>query len=228
MRRLAPLLTTAAALAFLATPLPTALADHHEEGEAKEGFVELFDGQSLDGWTQRNGFATYKIEEVDGAPAIVGRTAKGSPNSFLCTDKNYGDFVLEFDVKLVTDALNSGVQIRSKQKGEGVEGRVYGPQVEIEKSPGDAAYIYGEATGRGWLVPMDQHTKKNVFKNGEWNTFRVEAAGDNIKTYINGEPIADLTDAESSKEGFIGLQVHSFKGPHPATVMWRNIRIKPL
>ena len=40
----------------------------------------------------------------------------GSPNSFLCTDKLYGDFELQFEVKLINDELNSGVQIRSQTK----------------------------------------------------------------------------------------------------------------
>ena len=75
-------------------------------------WVALFDGKSLEGWTQRNGTATYRVE--DGA--IVGKTNEGSPNSFLCTDKPYGDFELEFEVK-VDNRLNSGVQIRSQTRG---------------------------------------------------------------------------------------------------------------
>jgi hypothetical protein len=75
-------------------------------------WVSLFDGKSLDGWVQKNGTATYRVENG----AIVGRTAEGSPNSFLCTVKDYADFELEFEVK-VDDALNSGVQIRSQTRG---------------------------------------------------------------------------------------------------------------
>src|SRR5690606_16657971 len=97
----------------------TALADDH-------GSVDLFTGENLDGWTQRNGTATYRIED----DAIVGKTAEGSPNSFLCTDNTYGDFELTFEVKL-DPGLNSGVQIRSQSQGDTPEGRVNGPQVEI-------------------------------------------------------------------------------------------------
>ena len=225
MPRPLPLLVLAAALA--AAP---AFADHHGEDDAQtdaDGFTVLFDGESLDGWKQRNGFATYKIEEVDGAPAIVGRTAKGSPNSFLTTEKDYQDFVLEFEVKLPTKGLNSGVQVRSQQKDGKPDGRVFGPQVEIESSPGDAGYIYGEAFG-GWLDPQDQHPKQDLFKNGEWNTFRVEAKGDNIKTFINGEPVSDLKSDKVDRAGFVGLQVHSYGGKETGVVMWRNLRIKEL
>ena len=229
---------------FAAPLLLVALAapDHHDEAAAEDGFVALFDGETLAGWTQQNGWASYRIEPSPGdggGPVIVGRTAPGSPNSFLRTTENYGDFVLEYEVWL-GDAdgekpyMNSGVQIRSNGKGEDADddgfgdGRVNGPQVEIEAAPGDAAYIYSEGTGRGWLVPMAEHDTPDLFKNGEWNKFRVEAKGDTIKTFLNGEPVADLTDPEGPRDGFVGLQVHSFRGPHPAEVRWRNLRIKPL
>ena len=68
------------------------------------GFVDLFNGKDLTGWSQRNGTATYRVE----GDAIVGKTSDGSPNSFLCTDQLYGDFELQFDVK-VDPRLNSGV-----------------------------------------------------------------------------------------------------------------------
>lgn len=193
-----------------------------------EEWVSLFDGKSLEGWTQRNGTATYRVE--DGA--IVGKTNEGSPNSFLCTDKPYGDFELEFEVKC-DDRLNSGVQIRSQTKGDDPKGRVNGPQVEIEASGSkgaEAGYIYGEATGRGWLTPDERRKPHTHFQDGEWNKYRVVAKGPRIQTWINGEPIADLTDEEIYKthpKGFIGLQVHGIKkGTGPYEVAWRNIRIK--
>ena len=66
-------------LALSVSPL---LADHH----GKDGWTDLCDGKTLKGWTQRNGTATYRVE--DGA--IVGKTKQGSPNSFLCTDRRSG------------------------------------------------------------------------------------------------------------------------------------------
>jgi hypothetical protein len=188
------------------------------------GWVSLFDGKTLQGWEQRNGTATYRVE--DGA--IVGKTRQGSPNSFLCSEKDYGDFELEFEVK-VDDGLNSGVQIRSQTK-DTPTGRVNGPQVEIEKSPGESGYIYGEATGRGWLTPQDRLKPHSHLHNGEWNKYRVVAKGPRIQTWINGEQVADLTDEEIYKthpKGFLGLQVHGIgKDQGPFEVSWRNIRIK--
>ena len=210
---------------------------------AADDWTSLFDGKSLEGWTQRNGTASYKV--VDGT--IVGTTSEGSPNSFLCSNKTYGNFELEFEVK-VDDALNSGVQIRSTTEPVKVEGapegkgkakgdRVNGPQCEIEASPGQAGYIYGEATGLGWLSqePNDKDPAKNqhsFVKNGDWNSFRIIANGPRIQTFINGQPVADLTHEvifKSHPKGFIGLQVHGIKaGTGPYSVAWRNIRIKEL
>jgi len=198
-----------------------------DEKAAGEGWVSLFDGKTLDGWEQKNGTATYEVK--DGA--VLGSTVEGSPNSFLCTTKDYGDFELEFEVKVLRDDLNSGVQIRSHSKPDVKDGRVHGPQVEIENSPGRAGFIYGEATTGKWISPGPEDKLTDAFKNGEWNKYRVKAVGPTIETWINGEKITETThekDTNPTEPGFIGLQVHSYRGEHPAQVMWRNIRIREL
>lgn len=191
-----------------------------------DGFVALFDGQTLDGWVQRNGTATYRVE--DGC--VVGKTNEGSPNSFLCTEQNYSDFELTFEVK-VADELNSGVQIRSESKEEYNKGRVHGPQVEIAIN-GTAGYIYGEALpNAGWLTENRSDPAANAaFKKGEWNKYRVLCVGKSIKTWVNDVPVADLVDDKSGKPcGFIGLQVHGIaKGTGPYEVRWRKIYLKDL
>ena len=197
-------------------------------------WVNLFNGKNLDNWIQKNGTATYRIE----GDAITGKTTPGSPNSFLCTKKLYGDFELEFEVK-VHNQLNSGVQIRSQTKpvAKGSKekfGRVNGPQVEIEASGAngaEAGYVYGEATGRGWLTPKDRLKPHKVFQDGQWNNFRVVAKGPQIETWINGKHIEKLVDEAIYKthpKGFIGLQVHGVGNRGPFEVSWRNIRVKEL
>lgn len=199
---------------------------------ADGGAVSLFDGKTLDGWTQKNGTATYRVEEG----TIIGRTAEGSPNSFLCSNEEYGDFELSFEVKLLNNELNSGVQIRSqtaKPKGDEKYGRVNGPQVEIEASGekgAEAGYIYGEACG-GWMTPEAKLIPHKAFKDGEWNQYRIVAQGPRIQTWINGEQVEDLTDEakfKSHPKGFIGLQVHSVGSGETYEVAWRNIQIRPL
>lgn len=196
-------------------------------------WISLFDGKTLNGWVQKNGTAEYRVE--DGT--IVGKTVTGSPNSFLCTFNEFGDFELEFDVKLYDNELNSGVQIRSQTRepeGDAEYGRVNGPQVEIESSSTgspEAGYIYEEAAS-GWLIPDEERTYHKTFKDGEWNHYRVVAVGPRIQVWINDKKITDLWNEESHLKyprGFIGLQVHAISEDEgPYEVAWKNIRIKPL
>lgn len=203
-------------------------ADRLSGGEGGVIATPLFDGKTLKGFSIRSGTATYVVE--DGT--IIGTTAKGSPNTFLCTDKEYGDFELEFEV-MVDPRLNSGVQIRSKLKGDKFGGRVYGPQVEIEdsgKNGAEAGYIYGEQIG-GWMTPKADLKPHKKFKTDEWNHYRIVAKGPNIKVWINGDMITDLTDEKVYKDhakGLIGFQVHSVGNGGPFQVKWKNLMIKEL
>jgi hypothetical protein len=184
-----------------------------------DGWQSLFNGKDLSGWQQKNGWAVYRID----GDSIHGTTSKFSPNSFLCTTKDYSDFELRFEVKVHND-LNSGVQIRSKSVPEKDNGRVHGPQVEIEAGPGEAGYVYGEATGRNWISPT-QPVHSN-FKNNEWNQYHIRAKGKQIQTWINGKLIEDITDELSHENGFIGLQVHGIgadQGPFDA-VSYTHLR----
>jgi len=181
----------------------------------------LFDGKTLEGWEKHGGAAEYAIENG----VIVGHSVPNTRNTFLCSKEKFKDFELVVEVKVDAD-LNSGIQVRSQIKDDDV---VYGPQVEIAWSPDSAGYIYGESTGRGWLTPDAERVEHSHFKNEDWNEYRILCKGQNIKTWLNGKPIADLTDAESDHEGIIGLQVHGVgKRTEPLYVRWRNIKIREL
>ena len=186
-----------------------------------EEWIDLFNGNDLSGWIQRNGEAKYTAENGE----IVGTTVLNTPNSFLCTEKDYADFILEFEV-LVDTSLNSGVQIRSHSIPEYNNGRVHGYQIEID--PSDRAYsggIYDEAR-RGWLANLENNPEgRKAFCNNEWNKYRVEAIGNTIKVWINDVPTAEYTDTLDDPSGFIGLQVHSTNIDRPMQVKWREIRI---
>ena len=190
--------------------------------DPEEGFVSLLDGETLAGWVQRGGKATYAVE--DGV--IVGRTVLGAPNSFLCTEKDYSDFLLRFEVK-VDPRLNAGVQIRSHSTPEYRDGVVHGYQVEIDPTP--RAYsggIYDEQR-RKWLDnPEGNEEAKKAFKPGEWNTYEIEAVGDRIRTWVNNVPVANLVDG-LDRSGFIGLQVHR-EDEAGLEVRWRNIELREL
>ena len=187
-------------------------------------WVDLFNGKNLKGWEKLDGSAEYRVDDGQ----VIGVSKTGTPNTFMATKKVYGDFILEYDMKM-DHGLNSGVQIRSVAlQPDGTE-RVNGYQVECDDHDNRpwAGGIYEEAS-RGWLYPMAYHmcvTKEN--KHGEWNKVRVEAVGSAIRTYINGINFANLVDDKRS-EGFIALQVHGI-GDDVALegkeIRWRNIRI---
>lgn len=182
----------------------------------------LFDGESLEGWRQLGGEADYRVE--DGA--IVGTSVLNTPNSFLATERDYGDFILEFEYKL-DDGLNSGVQFRSLSVPEFRNGRVHGYQYELETSSRAwTAGIYDEAR-RGWIYPGSFNPAAgDLYRAGEWNQARIECVGPEIRTFLNGQPVAYLVDEETAS-GLIGLQVHSIGRAEQEgkQVRWRNIRI---
>lgn len=183
----------------------------------------LFNGKDLKGWKPLNGRAKYEV--VNGT--IVGTTVFGEPNSFLATEKEYGDFILEFDFWLGQD-MNSGVQFRSESKPEYMNGRVHGYQYEIDPLPRAwSAGIYDEAR-RDWLYPMDYNpSAKKQLQLKTWYTCRVECIGNSIRTFINGKAAANVVD-DMTPKGFIALQVHSVGKPEEAgkQIRWRNIRIQ--
>ncbi len=183
----------------------------------------LFNGKNLDGWKPLNGHA--KFEVINGE--IVGTTKMGEPNSFLATDKDYGDFIVEFEFKLDNN-MNSGVQFRSESLPDYNNGRVHGYQFEIDPSPRAwTAGIYDEAR-RDWLYPLDYNpAAKPAFKKGIWNKCRIECIGSSIRTFINGMAAANLVD-DMTPKGFIALQVHQIgkKEEEGEKIAWRNIRIQ--
>ena len=192
-------------------------------GAQHKDWENLFNGKDLSDWKLLNGNAKFTVQ--DGK--IVGETVQNTPNSFLCTKKNYGDFILEFEAK-IDQSMNSGVQIRSQSLKEYQNGRVHGYQVEIDPSQRAwSAGLYDEGR-RGWLNNLERNENgRNAFKNGKWNKFRVEAIGNSIRTWLNGVACADLVD-DLTPDGFIALQVHGIGNKDEKLgkkVMWRNIRI---
>lgn len=221
------------------------VAEATPAAEPSDGFVPLFDGESIDAWVQRGGKAKYEV--VDGM--IVGTAVANTPNSFLCTPRTYGDFVLELELK--GDAgLNSGIMIRAQHRekqyffeytdAEGKArkkripaGRIHGYQVEIDhrQQRRFSGGIYDEAR-RGWIYDLsgDKHTAaREAFRFEDWNHYRIECRGDSIRTWVNGVAAADLKD-DTDAEGVIGLQVHSVynKQGVGTQIRWRNLRIKEL
>ena len=186
-------------------------------------WTPLFNGKDLSGWHQLNGKALFTVKDGE----IVGVTTPNQPNSFLATDKEYGNFVLEFEMK-VDDSINSGVQFRSQSTADFQNGRVHGYQFEIDPSARAwSGGIYDEA-GRGWLYPLNYNPPaQSAFRHNQWNRCRIECINNTMRTWINGVPAAHLVD-DASPKGLIALQVHAIQQPSQKgrEVRFKNIRIQ--
>lgn len=189
-------------------------------------FKSLFDGKTLNGWSTKQG--TMKFEVVNGE--IVGTCSKG-PSTFLCTDKEYVDFIFTCEVKWEVDG-NTGVQIRSRIRKDDNIDKVIGPQAEMEdlgkKGRGWSGGIYGQNCG-GWFYPLKapEHAPlKNAIDRSGWNRLTIKVEGNVFKTWINGLPAAHWIDIKNEfSQGFIGLQVH---GGKKGIIHWKNLKIREL
>lgn len=192
----------------------------------EQGWQNLFNGKDLTGWKRLGGSAQYTVE--DGV--IVGRTVAKSRNSFLVTEKDYSDFILEVDVYVEDEEGNSGIQTRSHFNAAAFEGegRVYGRQCEVDPTPRRwTGGIYDEGR-REWLYPMQlNQAAQNAYKKGVYNHFIIECIGNEMKTWVNGIATAYVVDTLDAS-GFIGLQVHAINSPDHVgkKVCFKNIRIK--
>lgn len=194
--------------------------------QSKSSWQSLFNGKNLTGWKPLAGLANYTVE--DGV--IVGRTVMNTGNTFLVTEKEYSNFILELDVYVEDEEGNSGVQTRSHfdataNKGAG---KVYGRQCEVDPTPRKwTGGIYDEGR-REWLYPMQLNAAaQNAYKKGEYNHLRIECIGNEMRTWINGIATAYVVDTLDTR-GFIGLQVHAINSASHAgkKVSFKNIRIK--
>ena len=191
-----------------------------------ENWKPLFNGKDLTGWKAVAGKATFEVN--DGI--IEGTAVYGTGNTFLVTEEEYTDFILEVDLMISHISSNSGVMARgqfdpSARNGQGL---VFGYQIEADPSPRAwSGGIYDEAR-RGWFFPLDLNpAAKTAFKLGEWNRYRIEVIGNTLKTWVNGQEVAYFVDDMDAK-GFIGLQVHSIgnKEDEGRKTYFKNIRIQ--
>lgn len=185
------------------------------KGRSEAGFVPLFNGEDLAGW-EGDPFL-WKVR--DGM--LVGQSPGISYNDFLTTVGEYADFVLRFEVHLLGDKGNSGVQIRSRRVPGSME--MIGYQADI--GPTWWGNLYDESRRRVTLAQPSGETLRQALKPDDWNDYEVSAIGKRIVLKLNGVVTVDYTEEDDSLEqkGLIGLQVHS--GP-PLEVRFRNLRIQ--
>jgi hypothetical protein len=190
-----------------------------DQAADEKEFVTVFDGKTLDGW--EGDLNTFRVQEG----AIVGGSlAKPVPrNEFLCLKREYRDFELRLQFKLLGQGTNAGIQIRSRRVPNHHE--MIGYQADL----GDGWWgcLYDESRRQKVLAgpPDDQRAK--LVKRDDWNEYRIRCQGRKIELWINGQKTVDYTEPDEAIEqtGLIGLQIH---GGAPSEAWYRNIRIREL
>ena len=195
--------------------------------QSNSGFVSLFNGKNLDGWTGNK--AGYRVENG----AIVVHLGEDSSVGNLYTEKEFGNFVLRFQFKL-TPGANNGIGIRTPLEGDaayvGMEIQVLDNTANEYKDLHPYQYhgsVYGVIPAkRGYLKPV-----------GQWNEEEIRADGTKIKITLNGHVIVDGDIASSIANGTMDHKSHPGLGNkkghigflgHGSVVYFRNIHIKTL
>lgn len=178
--------------------------------------VELFNGKDLTGWET---YGTEKWYVEDGM--LICESGPDKEYGYLATRNYYDNFDFNVEFKQETTDGNSGVFIRSFIEPVA---KVNGWQVEVAPMGHNTGAIY-ESYGRGWIAKITDE-QQMILKEGDWNTLRILVENDNIKTWLNGESMVDLTDDKIGKgQGRIALQIHDGGG---IKVLWRNFKLKTL
>ncbi len=197
------------------------------QNSSDNGWEILFNGKDLTGWRELNGKHIWEAKN----DMIVGTFVIGQPNGFLCTEREFENFIFECEVSIDTLMNNSGIEFRNLSIKDYKEGRVHGYQMEIDPKPQKwSGSIYEEGGSRGWLYVTAEINPEamKTFKNNQWNKYRIEANGTTMRTWINGFPTSNLEDDKFPK-GFIGLQLHSNQAADPSgtfQVRFRDLRIQ--
>ncbi len=184
----------------------------------------LFDGKSLAGWEGDPKW--WRVE--DGALTGGSRTEKVPHNYFLATQRSFQNFDLRLRLKLTgtpgTGMINSGVQIRSIRVPNNTEMAGY----QVDAGEGWWGKLYDESRRRRVIAePLDAAAVNAAVRKDDWNEYRIRAEGPRIRSWINGVPALDYTEAEPrvAADGRIAVQIHS--GGH-ALVQVKDVVIEEL
>jgi hypothetical protein len=197
-------------VSLILAALPAAAEDVAPE-EKKEGFVSLFNGKDLTGWTYLGkGDSPFVVK--DGAIHYKGG------NGWLCyTEKEYPDFELRLEFKLIKKGGDGGIFFRAAKDAKG---GANWPSQRYELQVKD----YAEQA-RLWNLPykLDKDKVAKVRKAlGEWETYRLVVQGERVEAYLNGEMVTTSDAAKRREPAFLGLQA---EGGEQA---FRNLRIREL
>ena len=208
-----------------------------QKTKTEDGFESLFDGKSFAGWS-----GNMKHFRIEAGAIVAGSMKEKIPNNeFLTHEKEFENFELRLQAKLVGEGGNAGIQIRSrrptKDELESTDKKVklpshemVGYQVDMGKAWEKIWWgkLYDESRRRKVLAgPYDEKELEKITKWNEWNDYRIRVNGKRINIWLNGTQTVNYVEEEKgiATKGLIGLQIHG--GP-PSEASYRNIRIKEL
>ncbi len=202
-------------------PAPYREKRPNKQRNATGPWIRLFDGATLTGWSA---LAEGDVTVYNGEIQI-----RSEKNLWLLHERAFENFILEAEVKLPSDAkgINSGIGFRCR----GAESKPIGYQCEIDGT--DRRWSGGlHAIGDGWVWPKKgdaasegrfMEMAKGSFRRDEWNRFRIECRGTDIRLFVNGIPTTAIDD-DRFQRGHIALQHHGRGGVY----RFRDIRVQPL
>ena len=171
------------------------------EDELREGWISLFDGQSLFGW-RATSKADWKVED---GTIVVTSGEKG----LLCTAAQFDRYVLKLEFRSAAET-NSGVFLNTPQKPTDPASDCY----ELNIAPADNPFPTGSLVKRQKV--------EGEYQSTDWQAYEVRVDGGHVHVKLNGEQVLDYTDPAPLGRGHIGLQLNSGR------VAFRNIKLKPL
>lgn len=206
--------------------LPVACQNQDQDAASSEAdsseWTPLFDGETLDGWTNPYDWGRSRVENGE-------IHLQADEKFFLVTEETYDDFVFAGEVRVPDRESNSGFQFRSNVDSN----QVYGYQAEVD--PSDRAWsggLYDEGR-RGWLHPAEGNEEAgeafraehgDAFNPDDWNEYRIRAEGDSLWIWVNGEQTTAYRDTVD-REGVIAIQHHGEEGK---VYRFRNLRLRSL
>jgi hypothetical protein len=184
--------------------------------------VSIFDGKTFNGW--EGDLNWFRIE--DGA-VVAGTLEKEVPlNFFLCTTKEYSDFELRLEARLLGEEANAGIQFRSRRVPNETEVSGYQADMGGESAEYDVVWgsLYDESRRSTMIAIANYEQVLKVLRADDWNEYIIRCEGNHIQVWLNGYQTVDYTEEDESIEatGIIGLQIH---GGGPSEAWYRNITI---
>jgi len=190
----------------------------------------LFNGENLTAWKM---VGDKGLAYVQNGEIILQRTKDTKEHTFVTTKKKYSDFILEIDFKMDAPGFSTGVLIRCVDANSSPDTsrvRLYGYQIKIDNTVRNwTGGIFDDFGGTWkWMYDLSNNEPaRQAFRTNDWNTFRIEAIGNNIKVWLNGVPSTNLINDKYSK-GYIALKIHSLNNStkdEAVLVHFKNIRI---